>query len=237
MMSVPVVMALGGNLGDVRATGEAALAQLHETPGIVVEQVSSWYSTEPVGCEGRFLNAAARLQSEMTPAQLLLRMHEIEALHGRERTGHWTPRPIDLDLVVFGQWKIDHPRLILPHPAAWCRRFVLDPVCEVAGQTVHPSFGVTFEALRARLRSRPLAISWASQHSRDALIGREILDRFGSQICWAESAASSIVRFVPLSGSVCKPSEIALPIDPTEARRIFTETLTAMLDEPFVVAR
>lgn len=234
-MSVPVVLALGGNVGDVRVTGEAALAQLHETPGLAVEQVSSWYSTEPVGCEGRFLNAAARLHSELTPTQLLLRMHEIESLHGRERTGHWTPRPLDLDLVVFGQWKIEHPRLQVPHPAAWCRRFVLDPVCEVAGQTVHPSFRVTFEALRTRLRSRPLAISWANEQLRDAVIEREILNRFGAQICWVESAAFSIVHFAPRSDSEWKPFEVALPSDLSEARRIVHETLTALLDEPLVV--
>ena len=63
----------------MRATGLAAIKQLQETPGIVVEQVSDWYSTTPVGCEGQFLNAAARLESELTPTQLLLRMLEIEA--------------------------------------------------------------------------------------------------------------------------------------------------------------
>jgi 2-amino-4-hydroxy-6-hydroxymethyldihydropteridine diphosphokinase len=237
MMSVPVVIALGGNLGDVRSTGEAALKLLHETSGLEVEQVSAWYTTEPVGCEGRFLNAAARLQSELTPTQLLQRMSEIETQYGRERTGHWTPRPIDLDLIAYRFWRVDHSRLKVPHPLCWSRRFVLDPVCEVAGQMLHPGLGMTFDALRARLIPRPLPLAWSGDLPRDTVVTGAIHDRFGDQICWVEPQLHHVTRFVPEGIGSRGPFEIAVPADLTESRRIVSETLTALLDKPFVEHR
>lgn len=235
-MSVPVVLALGGNLGDVRATGKSAISQLNETPGIVVEQVSRWYSTEPVGCEGRFLNAAARVQSELTPGQLLSRLLDIEARHGRVRTGHWTPRPLDMDLIAFGNWQVDHPRLRVPHPAAWYRRFVLDPVCEVAGSLEHPGLGQTFDALRSRLLVRPLTIFGGESVRRDEELAQSIRHRFGSRVQWADSGERCTAAFVPLAMSSGGRFEIELPDDLAGARRVVLESLTAMLDEPCAVA-
>ncbi len=233
-MSVPVVIALGGNLGDVRSTGEAALRRLHETSGLEVEQASAWYSTEPVGCEGRFLNAAARLQCELTPGQLLQRMSEIELEFGRQRTGHWTPRPIDLDLVAYRFWQVDHPRLQVPHPLCWSRRFVLDPVCEVAGQMLHPGLEMTFDALRARLIPRPLPVAWSGDLARDTVVEGEIDARFGTLIRWVEPRAHHVVRFVPATIASRSPFEVAVPHDLNESRRVVNDTLTALLDEPFV---
>lgn len=234
-MSVPVVIALGGNLGDVRSTGESALKRLHDTPGLSVEQVSAWYSTEPVGCEGRFLNAAARLQCELTPSQLLQRMLEVEFEHGRQRTGHWTPRPIDLDLVAYRFWRVDHPHLKVPHPLCWSRRFVLDPVCEVAGQMLHPGLRMTFDALRARLIPRPLPVSWSGDLARDAILEGEIHERFSDSVRWVEPRAHHVARFVPESATGPGAFEITVPDDLNASRRIVSETLTALLDEPFVI--
>lgn len=231
-MSVPVVIALGGNLGDVKATGEAALVQLNNTPGLEVQRTSQWYSTEPVGCDGRFLNAAALLDSELPPTQLLRLLLEIETEHGRVRTGHWTPRPLDLDLVLFGQWQIADPRLKLPHPAAWCRRFVLDPVCEVAGELVHADFSMTLQQLRDRLLARPLVLAWDVQLPLETVTQGPVQSRFGSQIRWAEAGEPVIARFVPQPQAHRGRFEVALPNELIEARRIVIETLTSLLDEP-----
>lgn len=231
-MSIPVVIALGGNLGDVRSTGGDALTQLNDTPGLQVERFSRWYSTAPVGCKGRFLNSSALLLSELTPTQLLLRMQEIEATLGRVRTGHWTPRPLDLDLVLFGQWQIDHSQLKVPHPAAWCRRFVLDPACEVAGELVHPGYGLTLEQLRDRLLPRPLLITWGGEFPGKFVKEEAVHTRFGSQIGWTRFAEPGIVRFVPRTSSLLGPFEVAVPDNWKEACRIVDETLTALLDEP-----
>lgn len=231
-MSVPAVIALGGNLGDVRATGEAALAQLNDTPGLEVQRTSRWYSTEPVGCEGRFLNAAALLRSELPPSELLRRLLEIETEHGRVRTGRWTPRPLDLDLVLFGQWQMTHPRLTLPHPAAWCRRFVLDPSCEVAGELVHADFSLTLHQLRERLLARPLVMAWEADLPLEAVTHGAVQSRFGDRIRWAEVGESAMARFVPPSCGDRGQFAVALPSDLSEARRVVIETLTSMLDEP-----
>ena len=231
-MSVPVVIALGGNLGDVRATGEAALVQLNNTPGLEVLRTSQWYSTEPVGCDGRFLNAAALLQSELPPTQLLRRLLEIETEHGRVRTGHWTPRPLDLDLVLFGQWQIDHPCLKLPHPAAWCRRFVLDPVCEVAGELVHPDFSLTLQQLRDQLLARPLVLAWGAELPLETVTQGAVQSRFGAQVRWTEAGEPAVARFVPQPQAARGQFEVALPNELLEARRIVMETLTSLLDEP-----
>jgi 2-amino-4-hydroxy-6-hydroxymethyldihydropteridine diphosphokinase len=231
-MSVPVVIALGGNLGDVRATGEAALAQLNDTPGLEVQRSSRWYSTEPVGCDGRFLNAAALLLSELPPTQLLRRLLEIETKHGRVRTGHWTPRPLDLDLILFGQWQIADPRLKLPHPAAWCRRFVLDPACEVAGELVHADFSMTLHQLRDRLLARPLVVAWGAELPLEAVTEGPVQSRFGDQVRWAEAGEVAMVRFVPPSTVSRGQFEVAVPDELLAARRIVIETLTSMLDEP-----
>lgn len=233
-MSVPVVIALGGNLGDVRATAQAALVQLNETPGLEVERTSRWYSTAPVGCEGRFLNAAALLRSELTPLQLLERLQEIETAQGRMRTGHWTPRTLDLDLMLFGQWQVDHPQLKVPHPAAWYRRFVLDPACEVAGDWVHPGCGMTLGQLRDRLLPRPLLIAWSRELPFEFVIEEAVPSHFGSLIRWTRSSEPAIVRFVPRTTAPLGAFEVAVPNDLEEARRIVRETLTALLDQPVV---
>lgn len=233
VMSVPVVIALGGNLGDVRSTGEAALALLHDTPGLAVERTSRWYSTAPVGCEGRFLNAAALLHSELTPMLLLQRLQEIETGQGRVRTGHWTPRPLDLDIVLFGQWQVDHPQLQLPHPAAWSRRFVLDPACEFAGEMVHPGFGLTLDELRVRLLLRPLLVAWSGEFTRSRVTEGAVQARFGTQVRWVDSTEAGVIRFVPRI-THRKSYEIAVPNHLDEARQIVIQTLISLLDEPVV---
>lgn len=234
-MSIPVVIALGGNLGDVRSLGECVLTQLHDTPGLEVVRSSRWYSTEPVGCEGRFLNAAALLHSELTPTHLLLRLLELESLHGRVRTGHWTPRPLDLDLVLFSQWNVEHPQLKLPHPAAWSRRFVLDPACEIASQLVHARYGQTLNELRNRLLSRPLVVSWGEGIPIDFVVNEGVRAKFGSRIRWAGPQETAVVRFVFENEPPSGPFEVPVPHDVNIARRIVSETFTALLDEPEVV--
>lgn len=233
-MSVSVVIALGGNLGDVQAIGEVALSQLNETPGLEVQRSSRWYSTEPVGCEGRFLNSAALLLSELTPLQLLDRLQEIETSLGRVRTGRWTPRTLDLDIVLFGSWQVDHSRLIVPHPAAWHRRFVLDPACEIASEMGHPALGLTLGQLRERLLPRPLLASGCGERPHPGITNAAVQARFGSRVRWVGEDEPGIVRFVPTPSAPLGPFQVALSSDPGEARRIVTETLTALLDEPVV---
>ena len=170
-MSVPVLIALGGNLGDVRATFEAALRTLHAAPGVRVTAASRPYRTPAVGADagGEFLNAAATLETTLSPQDLLGELHRAEETAGRERTRHWGPRPLDLDLILYGEASIDGDRLTVPHPGLQWRRFVLDPACEVAADwwvwQCRP-----LRELRERLLERPLKLVAPGDADVDALL-------------------------------------------------------------------
>ncbi|MCA9070228.1 MAG: 2-amino-4-hydroxy-6-hydroxymethyldihydropteridine diphosphokinase [Planctomycetaceae bacterium] len=151
---------LGGNLGAVDSIFESAVAALDASPGIHVAQISSFYRTEPMGENAgeAYLNAVAELETDTAPLELLDRLQEIERQHGRERHTHWGPRTLDLDLLLHGETILDFPRLTLPHPGCWYRRFVLDPLAEIAPDVIHPIKQLPMEELRSRLLERPLPI-------------------------------------------------------------------------------
>lgn len=143
---ITAYVALGANLGDRRANIESALASLRATPGIRVTQVSSFLDNPAVGGPAGsppFLNAAAELRTTLAPRELLEALLDIERRHGRERQEKWGPRTIDLDLLLYGDRVIDEhppdrPHLRVPHPLMHQRRFVLDPLKEIASEAVHP---------------------------------------------------------------------------------------------------
>ena len=169
-------LSLGGNLGPVRDALNEALARLAAVPGTSVIAVSQIHRTEPVGPQagGEFLNAAAEIDTALPAIDLLDALQSIELALGRQRTVRWGPRPIDLDLLFYGSEIIELPRLVVPHPAAWYRRFVLDPLVEIAPHFVHPERQTDIRTLRARLLVRPLVAAFAggSSENRIALIGK-----------------------------------------------------------------
>jgi dihydroneopterin aldolase/2-amino-4-hydroxy-6-hydroxymethyldihydropteridine diphosphokinase len=131
----PVVVALGGNLGDVRATLEDAVARVGAVDGLMVERVSPLFETDPVGGPQQpdYLNAVLLGRTRLAPQTLLRRLHEVEAWHGRERQLRWGARTLDLDLIQYGDPArhtdvvMDDVELTLPHPRAHERSFVLVP--------------------------------------------------------------------------------------------------------------
>ena len=140
---------LGSNLGDREATIRAA-AEL-----IGARRLSTIIETEPWGNEEqpRFLNAVAEIETELEPRALLDLLLEVEARLGRERDGtHWGPRPIDLDLLLYGDRILDEPGLTVPHPFLHERLFVLEPLAELAPDVAIPRRGVV-SALLAGLQS------------------------------------------------------------------------------------
>jgi 2-amino-4-hydroxy-6-hydroxymethyldihydropteridine diphosphokinase len=129
---------LGANLGDREATIRAAVAEL---PGVVA--VSSLRETDPVGIteQARFLNGVAALETELTPRELLDVLLAVERRLGRERRQRWGPRTIDLDLLLYGNEVIDDDGLTVPHPRLQERRFVLEPLADLAPRLVVPGLG------------------------------------------------------------------------------------------------
>jgi 2-amino-4-hydroxy-6-hydroxymethyldihydropteridine diphosphokinase len=173
-------ISLGGNLGVVSDTFQKALSSLGSVTGTTVVAVSSFQRTNPVGQKagGEFLNAAVEIDTSQSPLDLLDLLQSIEQTLGRTRTVRWGPRPIDVDLLFYGSEIIDVPRLVIPHPAAWYRRFVLDPLVEIAPDYIHPERQADIQTLRARLLMRPLVAIFAGGVSgeRHALIQKLAAD-------------------------------------------------------------
>ena len=151
------LIALGSNLGDRLQNVRAGLGGIRSTDGIDVVVVSPLYETAPVGGpenQGPYLNAVVAIDTTLGATELLERLHRIEADRERERTVHWGPRTLDLDLLVHGDLVSDAPELEVPHPRMHERRFVMVPVCDVAPDLVHPRLGRTMSDLLRRSSRR-----------------------------------------------------------------------------------
>lgn len=129
-------VALGANLGDRERTLGDAVVALAAEPGIEVVAVSTFRETEPVGVgpQPRYLNGAVALETELPPGDLLGRLLAVERRFGRVRdpAAPHGPRTLDLDLLLLGDAVVDEPGLTLPHPRLHERRFVLEPLAELA---------------------------------------------------------------------------------------------------------
>lgn len=136
-------ISLGSNMGDKRGHLEEALALLQADETTRVRKVSSFYETAPVGevKQEDFLNAAVEIETLRTPKELLLLISDIEKAGKRERTVHWGPRTIDLDILLYDTCIIDEEDLHIPHLEMTKRAFVLEPMNEIAPYAIHPVSG------------------------------------------------------------------------------------------------
>ena len=142
---------LGANLGDRARAIREAVRQLAAAPGVRVVACSSLYETAPVGGQVQpdYLNAACELRTSLTPRELLEAALAIERAMGRKRSVRWGPRVIDIDVLLCDALKIDEPDLVVPHPRMHQRRFVLEPMVEIAPRMKHPKFGNSMRELLA----------------------------------------------------------------------------------------
>lgn len=147
---VTAYVGLGSNLGDRAANIESAMALLGETPGVTVVRVSRNLENASVGGppgSPSFLNAVVQVQTTLGSHALLERLLEIERKLGRQRRTKWEPRLIDLDILLYGDQIISSHDLVIPHPLMHERRFVLQPLAEIAPDAVHPVLQMTAKGL------------------------------------------------------------------------------------------
>lgn len=126
-------LGLGSNLGDRRKNIEMALDYLTRTKGIKIEKTSRIYETEPVGGprQGKFLNAAIKVETSFGPRAILKIIKKIEKDLGRKKRMRWGPREVDLDILLYGNKVIKTKGLVIPHPRMFEREFVLRPLREI----------------------------------------------------------------------------------------------------------
>lgn len=149
-----VYLSLGANVGARAVNLEMALSAIEERNLGRVVQVSSFYETDPVEVTAQpmFLNCVAELETTISPQQFMRGILEIEREMGRRRTEAKGPRNIDIDILLFGNAVIDTPELTVPHPAMHERRFVLEPLVEIAPDVRHPVLRKTAKELRNALQ-------------------------------------------------------------------------------------
>ena len=153
-MPVTAYLSLGSNLGNREATLHEAIRRLGELG--TVKKVSSFYETEPVEFTEQpwFINCAVELETNLSARELLHGMLAIEHAMGRERIQPKGPRSIDLDILLFGDAVMHEQGLTIPHPAMHERRFVLEPLNEIAPQAWHPARNEDVHEILAELSSK-----------------------------------------------------------------------------------
>ena len=163
----PAFIGLGGNLGDSVATLKAALRALDALPDTRVVRASRLYRTAAWGVTDQpdFINAVALLHTRRTPRQLLDDLLEIERHAGRHRledgSDRWGPRTLDLDLLLYGEARIDESGLHVPHPRLHERAFVLVPLAEIAPDARIPGVGTAAQALARMAPAQVEGVTYA----------------------------------------------------------------------------
>ncbi|MFQ5356131.1 MAG: 2-amino-4-hydroxy-6-hydroxymethyldihydropteridine diphosphokinase [Mariprofundaceae bacterium] len=144
-----VLVAMGGNLGEVHNCFTQARTDISALEKTCLSGSSMLYYSPPLGPANQadYLNTTILLKTKLTPPDLLRHLKKIEIKHGRIRTERWGPRTLDLDLVMYDHLILDTDTLTLPHPHMHKRIFVLQPMCELLPDWIHPRLGMTASAI------------------------------------------------------------------------------------------
>jgi len=144
---------VGSNLGDKSFNCQYSIDQIDTLPGCHVIARSTLFKTEPEGVTKQpwYVNCIAQIRVTKSPFELLQGLMNIESVMGRVRRKRWEARIIDLDILLFGQEIRESHNLLIPHPLMHKRRFVLQPLAQLAPDLVHPVFKVTIQELLNKL--------------------------------------------------------------------------------------
>ena len=145
-----VFLGLGSNLGDRVSYLSKAVRELSEITAI--QSLSSLYETEPVGYKNQpeFLNLVLEIETPLKPLELLKQLQAVEKRVGRTNRVHLRPREIDIDILLYEKLVHENQDLIVPHPELQNRRFVLEPLCEIAPGVIHPTLHESVASLLSR---------------------------------------------------------------------------------------
>ncbi len=234
-------LAMGGNLGDVATTLLGAEAQLAAHPQIRLVKCSRRYRTSPVGADAGtpFLNSAVEIETDLEPLDLLDYVQAVEKGFGRVRTVHWGPRTLDIDLLFSIPAVIQStPRLTLPHPHLWYRRFVLEPLNNIAGDEVIVPYGHPVNDFMALWRTdwRVGIYSATARASQNDII-RAVAERFPLRNITAWSPGHPRPELLAVIGDAAgiKPLFLSLPDDVPTATQALIDAITAAEDSPVPV--
>jgi len=150
-LSLTAVIALGGNLGDPKANILGALKQIANHPDIELLKSSDLVESFALTSSGvdkaqpNYLNAVAEIATSLTPHELLVALNLIEDQFGRVRSERWASRTLDIDIITYGDRVVDSPELVIPHPRAFQRAFVLVPWAQMDSSAVLPGHGLVSE--------------------------------------------------------------------------------------------
>jgi 2-amino-4-hydroxy-6-hydroxymethyldihydropteridine diphosphokinase len=180
------LLALGANVGNRETTLQSALSDIDALPNVRLTRHSSFRRYRPVagpGGQSEYLNAAAVVEATVPPLAFLELLERIETRHGRERSERWGPRTLDIDLLLYGDDVVETDALILPHKRMTFRRFVLEPLAEVAPKVVHPVIGWTIERLLLHLNTaKDQIVLLSPSETQRNVLAAAISERSGGQI-------------------------------------------------------
>lgn len=145
---------IGSNIGDKVGSCERAISEIIKIDRHRLLAKSSFFKTQPIGYKDQdwFINGVIKIETDLSPHELLQHLKSIELALGRKETFRWGPRLIDLDLLFFDQEEIQTTDLCVPHPRLHKRRFVLIPMAEIDRDFIHPVFKVTIQQLLDNLQ-------------------------------------------------------------------------------------
>ncbi len=189
--ALEVFLGLGSNQGDRLAHLRAAVAVLAKHPRLSVTACSRIWETEHVGPDEQdpFLNACVAVATDLAPLDLLDALKAMESAAGRLPGGHRRPRPIDLDILLYGDQVIREDRLVVPHPEWRERAFVLAPLAEIAGGRTCPDSGETIADVCAKIRRKEGP--WVRLYDGGDLQGQDPGREQGGQGCFPGAISSS----------------------------------------------